>query len=122
MHADHPAPRPLRRLIAAAAALVTALCMAGWLVTVVAIGLLTAPTPAAAAVIAIAQEGTVTVELHDEAGMCLGQARLAVYRTAEVRVPGCWTVDLETRSIRIAWLDGDYSTAPVGLFREPSPA
>lgn len=116
-----PADRdpPLRRLIAAAAALGTALGMAGWLVAAVAIGLTTTPGSAHAAVIAVATEGDVRVELHDDTGPCLGTARLAIYTDGTVRTPGCWRWLPQMGVVAIAWLDGDFSQVAPAQFREP---
>ena len=86
-----PADRdpPLRRLIAAAAALGTALGMAGWLIAVVAFG------------------------------PCLGTARLAIYTDGTVRTPGCWRWLPQMGIVAIAWLDGDFSQVAPAQFREP---
>lgn len=70
-----------------------------------------------AAVIAVAQEGKHRLELHDEAGPCVGQARLAVYSDGAQRIPGCWMVKPE--GVSIAFLDGDHITIPLAAFKRP---
>lgn len=70
-----------------------------------------------AAVIAVAQEGKHRIELHDQAGHCLGQARLAIFSDGTQRVPGCWLVRPE--AVTIAFLDGDHVTLPLAAFRKP---
>jgi hypothetical protein len=74
---------------------------------------------AAAAVIAVAIEGPVRLELHDEPGPCLAGARLAVWTDGKARVPGCWRVDTAAGRVSVAWLDGDASVVDVRVFREP---
>ena len=72
---------------------------------------------AQAAVIAVAQEGAKRLDLHDQAGHCLGQARLAVFTDGVQRVPGCWLVKPD--AVAIAFLDGDFITVPLSAFRKP---
>ena len=74
---------------------------------------------AAAAVIAVAVEGPVRLELHDEPGPCLAGARLAVWTDGKVRVPGCWRPVPGAGQVAVAWLDGDASVVDVRVFREP---
>lgn len=70
-----------------------------------------------AAVIAVAAEGAVRLELHDTAGPCVGQARHAVYSDGKQRVPGCWVA--RDGAVQVVFLDGDQATVPVQLFRKP---
>lgn len=70
-----------------------------------------------AAVIAEVAQGDLRLELHDEAGPCLGHARLAVFYQGLVRVPGCWT--LRGAQVLIVFLDGDMAEVDVQLFRRP---
>ncbi len=72
---------------------------------------------AAGDVIAEAWDGEVRVELHRDAGPCVGPARWAVYYQGRVRIPGCWILNAD--SVQIAWLDGDVSFVPLRAFREP---
>ncbi len=71
-----------------------------------------------AAVVAVAQQGQHRLELHDQAGHCLGEARLAVYADDKQRIPGCWLVRAE--GVSIAFLDGDHIVVPAAAFRKPS--
>lgn len=70
-----------------------------------------------AAVIAVAQEGAKRLDLHDQAGHCVGQARLAIYTDGAQRVPGCWLVKPD--AVTVAFLDGDFITVPLTVFRKP---
>lgn len=71
-----------------------------------------------AAPIAVAQSGKLRITLHDEAGPCVGPARLAVFEDGMQRVPGCW-VAAPPDAIAIAFLDGDAARVPTALFRKP---
>lgn len=70
-----------------------------------------------AAVIAVAAEGSVRLELHDTAGPCVGAARHAVFTDGAQRVPGCWVAREGT--VHVVFLDGDRASVPVNLFRKP---
>ena len=72
-----------------------------------------------AAVIAEAVEGDLRLELHDEAGPCLGEARLAVYWQGKERIPGCWK--LRPPVVTIVFLDGDLARVSIDLFKRPEP-
>lgn len=78
---------------------------------------LTLAGAAQAAVIAVAVDGALRLELHDEAGPCVGEARLAVFSDAQLRVPGCWVA--RDGAVHVAFLDGDHASVPVRLFRKP---
>jgi hypothetical protein len=78
----------------------------------------TMPPPAAAAVIAVAGNAEQRAELHDEAGPCVGAARLAVFIQGKARTPGCWVM-AGTDAVQIAWLDGDVSNVAVRHFKRP---
>lgn len=78
---------------------------------------LLAATQAHAAVIAEAVNGDARLELHDDAGPCLGAARLAVFTRGREKVPGCWVfVD---NAVQIAFLDGETARLPPGVFSKP---
>jgi hypothetical protein len=80
-------------------------------------------TTASAAVIAEAEVSPgVVIQLHDEAGPCVGSARLAVYIEAasQQRIPGCWTQSGEM--IGIAFLDSDTGRVPVAALKKPRPS
>lgn len=70
-----------------------------------------------AAVIAEASNGEAHLALHDEAGHCLGSARLAVFSRGPERIPGCWKVT--PPFVSIAFLDGDAIQVPMGAFKPP---
>lgn len=74
---------------------------------------------AAAAVLAVATEGAVRLELHDDPGPCLAGARLAVWSDGKARVPGCWRPVPGANQVAVAWLDGDSSLVDARVFREP---
>jgi hypothetical protein len=78
---------------------------------------LTLTHAAHAAVLAVAVEGAVRLELHDTTGPCLGEARHAVYTDGRQRVPGCWVA--RDGAVHVAFLDGDALQVPVGVFRRP---
>jgi hypothetical protein len=75
---------------------------------------------AQAAVLAVAVEGAVRLELHDTTGPCLGEARHAVYTDGRQRVPGCWVA--RDGEVHVAFLDGDALQVPVRAFRRPEEA
>lgn len=58
-----------------------------------------------------------TLQLHDDAGPCVGAARWAVYLDAKQRIPGCWV--LSPHGVQIAFLDGDVLIVPIEAFRKP---
>lgn len=70
-----------------------------------------------AAVIAVAQQGKHRLELHDEAGPCLGSARLAIYTDGAQRIPGCWLVRPD--AVTVSFLDGDHAAIPMAAFKPP---
>lgn len=70
-----------------------------------------------AAVIAVAVDGAVRLELHDTAGPCVGAARHAVYSDGQQRVPGCWVA--RNGAVHVVFLDGDRASVPAQLFRKP---
>lgn len=71
-----------------------------------------------AAPIAVAQSGKLRITLHDEAGPCVGPARLAVFEDGQQKVPGCWVV-APPDAIAISFLDGDAARVPMAVFRKP---
>lgn len=72
-----------------------------------------------AAVIAHVIEGDLRLELHDEAGPCLGEARLAVFYQGPQRIPGCWK--LRPPVVSIVFMDGDLAQVSIDLFKRPEP-
>jgi hypothetical protein len=83
-----------------------------------ALALLIAAGAAEAGVIAIATNENIRLELHDAQGPCVDRARWAVITDGKRSVSGCW-VPKPPAEIAVAWLDGDYTTLPIGMFREP---
>jgi len=83
-----------------------------------ALALLLAAGAANADVVAIATHENIRLELHNTAGPCQGQALWAVITDGTRRVSGCWRVRPPDQ-ISVAWLDGDYTTLPISVFREP---
>jgi len=83
-----------------------------------ALALLIAAGAAEAGVIAIATNAHIRPELHDAQGPCVDRARWAVITDGKRSVSGCW-VPKPPAEISVAWLDGDYTTFPIGVFREP---
>lgn len=83
-----------------------------------ALALLIAAGAADADVIAIATHESIRLELHDSQGPCVDRARWAVITDGRRTVSGCWVPKLPDQ-IAVAWLDGDYTLFPVGVFREP---
>ena len=81
--------------------------------------LMTIGEPAQAAILAVATEGPVRVELHEEPGPCIAGARLAVWTDGKTKIPGCWRANPAAGRIAIAWLDGDGSDLDVRLFKQP---
>jgi len=83
-----------------------------------ALALLLAAGAANADVVAIATHENIRLELHNTAGPCQGWALWAVISDGTRRVSGCW-VARPPDQIAIAWMDGDYTTLPISVFREP---
>ena len=83
-----------------------------------ALALLIAASAAQADVVAVATHQNIRLELHNVAGPCQEQALWAVITDGMRTVSGCWLVRPPDQ-VSIAWLDGDYSTVPIGAFREP---
>lgn len=83
-----------------------------------ALALVLAAGVAHADVVAIATHENIRLELHDTAGPCQGRALWAVITDGTRSVSGCWVLR-HPDQIAIAWMDGDYTTLPIGAFREP---
>lgn len=83
------------------------------------LALVAAPAAAGPVAVATTPDGS-TLTLHDEAGPCIGPARLAVWRSADAKtsVPGCWIAAGER--VRVAYLDGDVGNVAVGAFKRPT--
>lgn len=73
---------------------------------------------AQADVVAEITEGERRIQLHTDAGPCVGTARWALFTGATQRVPGCWI--LTPQGVQIAFLDGDVLTIPLEAWRKPS--
>ena len=73
---------------------------------------------AQADVVAVATHENIRLELHNVAGPCQERALWAVITDGKRTVSGCWLVRPPDQ-VSIAWLDGDYSTVPIGAFKEP---
>lgn len=82
-----------------------------------ALALLIAASAAQADVVAEFVEGDFRVELHKDAGPCVGEALWAVLLHGRERVPGCWILTPE--GVQIAWLNGKADVLPARLFRKP---
>lgn len=82
------------------------------------LGLLLVSGLAQADVVAEARAGNMVLELHSDAGPCVGSARWAILIKPPERIPGCWI--LTTEGVQIAFLDGQMARVPIQAFREPS--
>ena len=59
------------------------------------------------------------IDLHDEPGICLGDAMRAEFVTpAGAVTPGCWTV--KGTAVFVVFLDGDVARIPVGALKAPT--
>jgi hypothetical protein len=79
-----------------------------------------AAVPAQARVFGVAVSGDgARIELHDQAGPCVGQARLAehISRNGD-KVPGCWLV--AEGAVKVSFLDGERGTIPLAHVRKVS--
>ncbi len=83
-----------------------------------ALAILIAAGAAQADVVAVATHQNIRLELHNTAGPCQGRALWAVITDGTNTVSGCW-VPKPPAEIAVAWLDGDYTTLPIAVFREP---
>lgn len=83
-----------------------------------ALALLIAAGAANANVVAIATHQNIRLELHNVAGPCQERALWAVITDGTRRISGCW-VPKPPDQVAIAWLDGDYTTLQISVFREP---
>jgi len=83
-----------------------------------ALALLIAASAAQADVVAVATNENIRLELHDTAGPCQGRALWAVITDGTRTVSGCW-IPQPPAAIAVAWFDGDYTTLPIAIFREP---
>ena len=83
-----------------------------------ALALLIAAGAANANVVAIATHENIRLELHNAAGPCQERALWAVITDGKRTISGCW-VPKPPDQVAIAWLDGDYTTLPIAVFREP---
>lgn len=83
-----------------------------------ALALLIAAGAADADVVAIATHENIRLELHNTAGPCQGRALWAVITNGTRTISGCW-IPKAPAEIAVAWLDGDYTTLPIAVFREP---
>lgn len=83
-----------------------------------ALAILIAAGAANADVVAVATHENIRLELHNTAGPCQGRALWAVITDGRNTVSGCW-VPKPPAEIGVAWMDGDYTTLPIGVFKEP---
>ena len=83
-----------------------------------ALAILIAASAAQADVVAVATHENIRLELHDIAGPCQGRALWAVITDGTRTVSGCW-IPQPPAEISVAWLDGNYTTPPIAIFREP---
>jgi len=83
-----------------------------------ALALLIAAGAAQADVVAITTHENIRLELHNTAGPCQGRALWAVITDGTRTVSGCW-IPQPPAEISVAWFDGDYTTLPIAIFREP---
>lgn len=83
-----------------------------------ALALLIAAGAAQADVVAVATHQNIRLELHNTAGPCQERALWAVITDGTRRISGCW-IPQPPDQIAVAWLDGDYTTLPISVFREP---
>ena len=83
-----------------------------------ALALLIAASAAQADVVAVATHQNIRLELHNTAGPCQGRALWAAITDGKRTVSGCW-IPQPPDQIAVAWLDGDYTTLPISVFREP---
>jgi hypothetical protein len=73
-----------------------------------------------AAVIAEVRERDMVLQLTDETGPCVGQAKLAVFRQGiDAPIQGCYRLNPATMIVQVAFLDGDVVEVPVALFKRP---
>ena len=77
-----------------------------------------AASVAQANVVAVATHENIRLELHNTAGPCQGRALWAVITDGTRAVSGCW-VQQPPDQIAVAWMDGGYTTLPIGVFHEP---
>lgn len=84
----------------------------------IALALIVATSAAQANVVAVATHQNIRLELHNVAGPCQGRALWAVITDNKRTISGCW-VPQPPDQISVAWLDGDYTTLPIAVFREP---
>ena len=83
-----------------------------------ALALLLAAGAAQADVVAVATHQNIRLELHNVAGPCQERALWAVITDVKRTISGCW-IPQPPDQIAIAWLDGDHTTLPIAVFREP---
>lgn len=83
-----------------------------------ALAILIAAGAANADVVAIATHENIRLELHNTAGPYQGRALWAVITDGTRTVSGCW-IPQPPAEISVAWMDGDYTTLLIGVFREP---
>ena len=58
------------------------------------------------------------IQLHNEKGPCVDQAKLATFFYPDKKkVQGCWKTDGAV--VMVAWFDGDGGAIPVKFFKPP---
>lgn len=75
--------------------------------------------PALGALAAVADTSTGVIELYDDAGPCVGEAKYAVFiGTDGGKIPGCWVARNEM--VYIAFMDADIARVRQSSFRKPA--
>ncbi len=76
-----------------------------------------AAAPVMAQPILMAGDGSVRLVLHDDARMCLGDAKYAEFQEpGKPSVGGCWKIS--GMSVVVSFLDGDTGNIPVTAFQK----
>ena len=71
-----------------------------------------------AAVVATADTEGGRIDLHSDAGRCVGNAKRAEYIGADgEHIDGCWVV--ARGGVQVAFMDGDVAQIPMSAIRKP---
>lgn len=92
--------------------------MRSTLLSLCAVGLAMMVLPAHAKVVAVAVSSDgARIELHDQAGPCVGAARMAEHVAANGhKTAGCWLLDQQ--SVKISFLDGERGDIPLAHLKQ----
>ena len=75
-------------------------------------------TQAATFAVAAAEDGS-RIELHDEPGPCMGEARMAEWITKAGNVtPGCWLLGMGL--VFVVFMDAEIARIPTGALKQPT--